>query len=446
MSLWLVDRLREFGEDPAVVWRGSVCSYRALADEVGKQEAALDVHGLGRGEVVALEADYSPRAVALLLALIGHGSFCVPLTVASAPQRDEFMEIAEVGVSIALRDDESYALERTGRSARHPFWEELCRRGAPGLVLFSSGSTGKSKAAVHDFAHLLDKFRARKQKLRAITFLLLDHIGGINTLFYTLSNGGTVVTVPDHAPETVCEAIAKHRVELLPTSPTFLNLLLLSGALERHDLSSLRLVTYGTEPMPESTLRRVAEALPHVTLQQTYGLSELGILRSKSKDNRSLWVKIGGEGFETEVRDGILWIKAHSAMLGYLNAPSPFDDRGWMNTGDEVEQDGEWFLIRGRRSEIINVGGQKVYPAEVESVVQTCDNVADVTVHGEAHPVTGQIVACRVNLATAEEPREFRKRLRTFCRERLAPYKVPVKIDVTDTKQWNARHKRLRKP
>ncbi len=446
MSVWLVDRLREFGDDPAVVWRGAACSYRALADEVVRQEAELDRHGLGVGEVVALEADYSPRAVALLLALIGRESLCVPLTLASAPQRDEFLEIAEVGVTIRLREDESYEVERTGRVARHAFWDVLRQRHAPGLVLFSSGSTGKSKGAVHDFAHLLDKFRVKKQKLRAITFLLLDHIGGINTLFYTLSNGGTVVTVPDHAPDTVCEAIAKHRVELLPTSPTFLNLLLLSGALERYDLSSLRLVTYGTEPMPESTLRRVADAIPHVTLQQTYGLSELGILRSKSKDNKSLWVKIGGEGFETQVREGILWIKAHSAMLGYLNAPSPFDAAGWMNTGDEVEQDGEWFLIKGRRSEIINVGGQKVYPAEVESVVQTCDNVGDVTVHGEAHPVTGQIVACRVNLLQPEDPREFRKRLRTFCREKLAPYKVPVKIDVTDAQQWNARHKRMRKP
>ena len=445
MSVWLVDRLREFGDDPAVVWHGSACSYRALADEVVRQEAALDAHGLGEGRVVALEADFSPRAVALLLALIGRKSLCVPLTVASAPQRDEFLEIAEVEVTIRLRDDESYDVARTGRTARHPFWDVLRKRGAPGLVLFSSGSTGKSKAAVHDFAKLLDKFRVKKQKLRAITFLLLDHIGGINTLFYNLSNGGTVVTVPDHSPETVCEAIARHRVDLLPTSPTFLNLLLLSGALERHDLSSLRLVTYGTEPMPESTLVRVAAAMPGVTLQQTYGLSELGILRSKSRDNKSLWVKIGGEGFETRVVDGILHVKAHSAMLGYLNAPSPFDADGWMITGDEVEQDGEWFLIRGRRSEIINVGGQKVYPAEVESVIATAPNVRDVTVRGAAHAVTGQVVTARVNLIEPEEPREVRKRLRAFCHARLAPFKVPVKIEVTEDVQWNARHKRVRK-
>ena len=101
---------------------------------------------------------------------------------------------------------------------------------------------------------------------------------------------------------------------------------LLSHAWERHDLSSLELVTYGTEVMPEATLRRLAEVLPGVRLQQTYGLSELGILRSKSRDDRSTWVRLGGEGYELRVRDGLLEVKAHSAMLGYLNAPSPFTE------------------------------------------------------------------------------------------------------------------------
>jgi acyl-coenzyme A synthetase/AMP-(fatty) acid ligase len=444
-GLWLLERLREFGSDTAIVWRDSECSYDALAREVERQDARLGELGVGLGEVVALAGDYSPRSIALLLALVDRGAVCVPLTAAAAVDREEFLAIAEVSLLVDFEGDDSWKACRTGRKPAHPFYAELVRRRAPGLVLFSSGSTGKSKAAVHDFARLLDKFRVKKQKLRAITFLLLDHIGGINTLFYNLSNGGTVVTVPDHSPDTVCEAIARHRVDLLPTSPTFLNLLLLSGALERHDLSSLRLVTYGTEPMPESTLVRVAEALPGATLQQTYGLSELGILRSKSRDNRSLWVKIGGEGFETRVVDGILHVRAHSAMLGYLNAPSPFDADGWMITGDEVEQDGEWFLIKGRRSEIINVGGQKVYPAEVESVIALAPNVRDVTVRGAPHAVTGQIVTARVNLIEPEEPREVRKRLRAFCHERLAAYKVPVKIEVTDEVQWNARHKRVRK-
>src|SRR5690606_3810396 len=193
---------------------------------------------------------------------------------------------------------------------------------------------------------------------RAITFLLFDHIGGINTLLYYLSNGGTIVTVQDRSAHAVCAAIERHRVQVLPTSPTFINLMLVSGAHRSFDLSSLELITYGTEVMPESTLARLNRELPHVQTQQTYGLSELGILRSKSKSSDSLWVKIGGEGFETRVVDGMLEIKAKSAMLGYLNAPSPFTEDGWFKTGDAVEVDGEYIRILGRKSELINVGGE----------------------------------------------------------------------------------------
>ena len=96
------------------------------------------------------------------------------------------------------------------------------------------------------------------------------------------------------------------------------------------------MVTYGTEAMPESTLKRFHEILPEVKLLQTYGLSEIGIMRSKSLSSDSLWVKIGGEDFQTRVVDGLLEIKAKSAMLGYLNAPSPFTEDGWFKTGDEV--------------------------------------------------------------------------------------------------------------
>ena len=126
-------------------------------------------------------------------------------------------------------------------------------------------------------------------------------------------------------------------------------MVLMSEAYARHDLSTLRTVTYGTEPMPESTLRRLHALFPAIQLVQTYGLSEVGILRSKSKSSDSLWVKIGGEGFETRVVNGILEIKARSSMLGYLNAPSPFTADGWFVTGDEVEVDGEYLRIRAEK-------------------------------------------------------------------------------------------------
>src|SRR5439155_346850 len=102
----------------------------------------------------------------------------------------------------------------------------------------------------------------------SITFLLFDHIGGVNTLLYVLSNAGCVVTVPKRSPEVVCAAIERHRVQLLPTSPTFINLLLMSEAYKRHDLSSLEMVTYGTEVMPETTLERFHRLFPRVRLLQ----------------------------------------------------------------------------------------------------------------------------------------------------------------------------------
>ena len=81
-------------------------------------------------------------------------------------------------------------------------------------------------------------------------------------------------------------------------------------------------------------------------------------------------------------------------MLGYLNAPSPFDEDGFMNTGDQVEQDGEWIRILGRESEIINIGGEKVYPAEIESVVLQLDGVEDVAVYGKSHPIKLKHTVC----------------------------------------------------
>ena len=442
---WLFERMGQWRGDAALVWADHKVTYGDLLDGVARWERIFADHALQPGTVVALCGDYTPQACALLLALIHREAIVVPLTAAAEVHRAEFMDIAEVEVVINFDGEDGWSWETRTVTVVNPLTLQLRAAAEPGLVLFSSGSTGKSKAALHNFSSLLEKFKAQRQRMTTLTFLLLDHIGGINTLLYTVSNGGTIVSVAARDPEVVCAAIEQYRVEMLPTSPTFLNLLLISEAYTRHDLSSLKLITYGTEVMPESTLTRVAELFPSVKLQQTYGLSELGILRSKSRDNRSLWVKVGGEGFETKVVDGILWVRAKSAMLGYLNAPSPFDAEGWMNTGDMVEVDGEYVRILGRQTEIINVGGQKVYPAEVESVLLQMDNVRDVTVAGEKHPITGNIVTARFNLFQPEDANEFKKRVRAFCRDKLPTFKIPAKIEIVDAEQFNARYKRMRR-
>jgi long-chain acyl-CoA synthetase len=299
---------------------------------------------------------------------------------------------------------------------------------------------------VHDFTGILEKFKVRRHRRTSIAFLFFDHIGGVNTLLYSLANAGCLVTVEARTPDSVLGSIEKYEVEVLPTSPTFINLILLGEAYKCHNLASLKLVTYGTEPMPESILKRFHELFPKIELLQTYGLSELGILRSKSKSSSELWVKVGGEGYETRIVEGLLQIKAtRSAMLGYLNAPSPFTEDGWYNTGDAVEVSGEYLRFLGRKSDIINVGGEKVFPIEVESTIQELSNVQDVSVYGERNPITGNIVCARVTLKDeTEDSKLFIARLKTFCRDKLQAYKVPVKVSIIHSSQHNERFKKMR--
>jgi acyl-CoA synthetase (AMP-forming)/AMP-acid ligase II len=222
----------------------------------------------------------------------------------------------------------------------------------------------------------------------------------------------------------------------------------MSEAYKRHDLSSLRLISYGTEPMPEHTLKRLHELLPDIALQQTYGLSELGILQSKSREPDSLWVKVGGEGFETRVVDGILQIKARSSMLGYLNAPSPFTDDGWFNTNDVVEVDGDYIRILGRKSDIVNVGGEKVYPAEVENVILELEAVAEATVYGEKNAITGNIVCADITTAApldSSREKELIALVKQHCREKLQKYKVPLRVNIVTEQRHTERFKKSRR-
>ncbi|WP_420031838.1 class I adenylate-forming enzyme family protein [Streptomyces sp. cg28] len=445
MTAWFFQRLETFGDADAIVFEGRTHSYRHVLDLAARWGELLDTHGIRSGDVVALEGPSSVEACAGLLALIARGAVAVPLAPLPAAKRTEFLDVAEVETVVTLGGSAAeHRVERTGRRAAHPLYDRLRAAATPGLVLFSSGTTGRSKATVLDLAKMLGKYREIRRAQRTLGFLSLDHIGGINTLLHTLSQGGALVTIAERTPATVCAAVAAHRIQVLPTTPTFLNMLLISGAYADHDLDSLRLITYGTEPMPLGVLRKLHEALPDVRLKQTYGLSELGILATKSRGDDSLWVKLGGAGFDYDVRDGILWIRSDIAMLGYLNAPAPFDDRGYFNTQDAVEVDGDYVRILGRKSEIINVAGEKVYPGEVENVLLEMDIVADATVSGRSSHITGQVVQAVVKLTRPADPKDVARQVRRHCSERLEAYKVPLLVEVSQDDHHSERFKKIR--
>lgn len=435
----------QYYERIAIISHEESYTYRDLTDSITSWDRKLD--NIKAGEIVGLEADFSLDSIAVLFALINRKAIIVPLDIKQHEKNLAKYEIAQIEKLITVHGKNQTDIRVIFENPplpKHLLYAELINRNVPGLVLFTSGSSGVPKAAVHDFSILLSKFNKKRTALRTVNFLLFDHWGGLNTLFHILSNGGTVITLNERTPDYVCEQIEKFKVELLPASPSFLNLMLLSHAPDRWDLSSLQIISYGTEPMPENLLKQLNRAFPKVSLRQTYGLIELGVLRSKSENNESLWVKIGGDGYEIRVVDGMLQIKAESATLGYLNAQSPFTEDGWFITGDSVEVKGDYFRILGRKSEIINVGGEKVFPQEVENTILELENIKSVTVFGEKNPLLGNIVCAKIQLIGETDHKNFTAELKRYCNEKMARYKVPVKIYFSAEDQINDRFKKNR--
>tara|TARA_B100000900_G_scaffold98820_1_gene81672 strand:- start:1718 stop:3058 length:1341 start_codon:yes stop_codon:yes gene_type:complete len=442
---FLLKSFSENSEKKAIIWKNKIFTYKWLLDAYKSWLIELDKKSIPSGSIVVIEADFSPNAIALLLVLINKNAIIVPITDSVKSKKDEFLLIAEAEIIIKVDKKDEINIKVVNKKSTHPFYAELKSRENPGLVLFSSGSTGKSKASVHDLTFLLKKFKVKRHTLTTITFLLYDHIGGFNTLFYVLSNGGIIVTVQNRTPSTVLELIEEYKVELLPTSPTFLNLILLSEEYKNYNMDSLKIITYGTEPMPEITLKKFNELFPHIKFTQTYGLSEVGILRSKSKSSDSLWVKVGGEDYQTRIVDEMLQIKSKSSMLGYLNAPSPFTEDGWFKTGDYVISDGEYIKIIGRKSEIINVGGEKVYPQEVENTMMQHPLVEEVVVYSEKNPIIGNIVCAKIKLHNNSHiGNKTLEDIKSFCAKKLERYKVPLKIQLSENSFYSKRFKKKR--
>jgi len=440
---FLLEDFAKYNDQVAIIWKDESFSYKNILQRIHKWRDKLT--DLQNGTIVGLEGDFSPETISLLYALIEKNAIIAPFDINHTEKNRKKYEIAQLDLLIRVQSEDDIVFTEMGDGkAKNDLYKNIIENAIPGLVLFTSGSSGEPKAALHNFSKLLDKFRIKRKSLRTINFLLFDHWGGLNTLFHIMSNGGSVVILENRTPDYVCELIEKHKVELLPTSPTFLNMLIISRAYERYSLESLKMISYGAEPMPESLLKNLNKLFPAITLQQTYGLIELGVMRSKSEDNGSLWVKIGGEGFSVRVVDDMLQIKSDSAMAGYLNAPSPFTEDGWFMTGDAVEIKNDYFRILGRKSELINVGGEKVFPQEIENTILEIPDIEDVLVYGETHPLTGKIVCAKIKYAGSEAKAEVVNIIRKYCRAKLEPFKVPVKIQLVDESFESGRFKKAR--
>lgn len=308
------------------------------------------------------------------------------------------------------------------------------------ILVSTSGTSGKPKIAIHNLETFLERYRKPKRPYITIQFLPLNHIGGLDVMFSTLINGGTLVIPENRNIDTILKTIEKYKVEVFPTTPSFLNLMLMSGEYINYDLSSLKVIAYGAETMPEATLLELHKVFPNVKLKQTYGSTELGTLKTCSKSSDSLYIKLLDN---MKVVDNILYIKSLTPMVGYLGEEAPFDD-GWYCTGDLVEQDGEYIKILGRASSLVNVGGNKVSPEQVENTIRSFLGIKDCLVYGEENSLLGSIVVADVEVETELESDVFIKLLREHCMKYLPKYAVPITFNIQKKLEITERFKKKR--
>jgi len=396
--------------------------------------------------VIAIVSDYSFESISLFFALYENHNIIVPITTKVQSEIDDRIDVANCDYVASFNDGDWDFTKREHINEPHQLVATLQNESQSGLILFSSGSTGKPKAMIHNLNNLIDTYKDKRGKqLVFLIFLMFDHIGGLNTLLNCLSMNVAMVFPENREPDHVAHLIEKYKVNILPASPTFLNLMLIGECPARYNLASLRMITYGTEPMPESLLAKLKDAFPRVKFLQTFGTSETGISATSSYSSTSTFLKIDDPNTEYKIINGELWLRSKTQIMGYLNSSMErFTDDGWFKTGDMVEENGGYIKIIGRNSDIINVGGEKVLPSEVESVLFQMPHVNDCIVYGENNPITGQMVVAKVLYDEDIKLSELKKEVVAFCKDKLTRYKIPAKVVKMSESEFTERFKKKR--
>ena len=442
---WLIEKISEGTDKTAVIFKEKEYSYDTLYLGICKDYERVK-SSFKSGEVVAIVSDYSFASISIFFALQENHNIIVPITTKVQSEIDDRIAVAGCDYIVSIEGDEWSFEKREHSDEPHQLVASLQKEAHAGLILFSSGSTGKPKAMIHNLDNLIDTYKDKRGKrLVFFIFLMFDHIGGLNTLLNCLSMNVAMVFPETREPDHVAHLIEKYKVNILPASPTFLNLMLIGDCPGRYDLTSLRMITYGTEPMPESLLVKLKDAFPRVKFLQTFGTSETGISATSSYSSTSTFLKIDDPNTEYKIINGELWLRSKTQIMGYLNSSMErFTDDGWFKTGDMVEEKDGYIKIIGRNSDIINVGGEKVLPSEVESVLFQMPHVNDCVVYSENNPITGQMVVAKVLYDMDIKPSELKRVVVEFCKEKLTRYKIPAKVIKMSESEFTERFKKKR--
>jgi acyl-coenzyme A synthetase/AMP-(fatty) acid ligase len=303
------------------------------------------------------------------------------------------------------------------------------------IHMMTSGTTGRPKVALHDLASLLSKVRATAQlpANREGRWLLTYQptgFAGVQVQLTAVLSRGVIVAPIERTPQGFLAAARDMDVSQISATPTFWRAFLMAAP---PGSIALKQITLGGEAVDQATLDRLKAAYPDARITHIYASTEAGVVFA---------VHDGKEGFPAEwldrpagevtrgpllrVRDDFLQIRTPNAMRGYVTeSAQPLLEDGWLSTADRVEIRGDRAFIVGRQDSTINVGGSKVYPLAVETVLLSDPGVHEARVYGASNPVTGQLVAADVVLKAGEDPNVARPRILAMCREKLAGYQVP---------------------
>ena len=276
------------------------------------------------------------------------------------------------------------------------------------------------------------------------------HILDLPFMFAAPAFGTCQVTMPRFSPHSFCETVQRERVSHTVLVPTMINVLTQFAELKQYDLTSLEQLAYGGSPMAPALIHRTREVLPHVKLVQGYGLSETGFLTAlqdhEHTEDRLLSCGRTCPGIDMRVVDesgkeveaghpGELVVRGANVMRGYWqNAAATalaFRD-GLFRTGDVGYQDADgYFYILDRMKDMIVTGGENVYSGEVEAVIYAHPAVREAAVFGIPDPQWGELVMACVVLKPGQALSV--EELIAHCRRSLANYKIPRRVEVSET-------------
>ena len=386
---------------------------------------------------IGLDCPNGVAHVVLALAIVYTGKCLVPLaSELAAPERERI--IRETGVGAII--DASGTVREVPMASDPGFDETSLAALNPAFIRFSSGTTGTSKGVVISHETLLARVTAANRGLRIgpadriVWILPMAHHFAVSIMLYLL-HGATTVIVNSHLGEEVLTAGIQHNGTILYGAP-FHHALLAAEPSGRPWLT-LRLAVSTAAALPLPTAQAF-DARYGVGLSQGLGVIEVGLPLLNLHAAREKPGSVGRvlPDFRAEVRpNGELYLHGPGIFDAYLQPWRPRDtvlEDGWFRTGDlaRIDADGDVFLL-GRSHSVINVGGLKCFPEEIEAVLSALPGVAASRVRGREHARFGAVPVAEI------EPRDFDRpptagAMATHCRRALAGYKVPVSFQIVE--------------